>query len=139
MTTRFSIVKRCLMLIIFCVLFSVSTTAQTIWYRATQYAQASVYNGNYTWSDWKTSSVKLKIDWSNDVVVIYSQKVQKYTVISVSERLHSDNKGGKEVKFRVVDQDGDRGSLRFRLDPYDTMQIYIDFSNIAWVYNIVRI
>lgn len=112
--------------------------AQTTWYRATQFAEAAVYNGNYIWSDWYSSSVKLKIDWDNDIVVIYSPKTQAYVITSVVRTLHTDSKGGKEAEFRVVDQDGDKGKLRLRFDPYGNSQIYIDFSNVAWVYTVVK-
>lgn len=118
---------------------AINAKAQTIWYRATQYASATIYNGNYIWSDWESSTVKMKIDWDNDIVVIYSPKIQAYAIISTISNLHNDSKGGQSAEFRVVDQDGDKGSLRLRFDPYGNSQVYIDFSNVAWVYNIVKL
>lgn len=130
--------KHILLIFVMCCAFC-GAKAQTTWYRATQYAQATVYNGHYKWSDWYSSSVKLKIDWDNDIVVIYSPKTQAYAITSVESALHNDSKGGKEAEFRVVDQDGDRGKLRLRFDKYGNSQIYIDFSNVAWVYTVVKL
>ena len=47
--------------------------------------------------------------------------------------------GGTNVKFYVIDQDYDRGSIRLRVERNGNSQIYVDFSNVAWVYNVVRI
>lgn len=132
-----NIFKRILLLFVMCM--AINAKAQTIWYRATQYASATVYNGNYIWSDWEYSTVKMKIDWDNDIVVIYSPKIQAYAIISVINNLHNDIKGGQSAEFKVVDQDGDKGKLRLRFDPYGNSQIYIDFSNVAWVYNIIKL
>lgn len=36
----------------------------------------------------------------------------------------------------MIDQDGDRGTLRFRKQNNGVNQIYIDFKNVQWVYNV---
>lgn len=131
--------KRIIVMLTLCIGVCISTKAETIWYQAYQYAQAVVYNGNYTWSDWKSSTVKMKIEWDNDLVVIYSPKTQIYKILEVVEPMHADAKGGQECKFRFIDGDGDRGSLRLRIDPYGAAQVYINFSNIAWVYCVKKI
>ena len=118
---------------------SVSAKAQTVWYKATAYSVATVHNGYYKWSDWYSSSVKMKIDWDNDYIIIYSNKKQSYIITRTVSTLHSDSKGGKEAEFRVLDGDGDTGGLRLRIDKYGNYQIYIDFADVAWVYSIVRI
>lgn len=135
--TTMKYIKKIIIALVMCI--SISASAQTIWYQAYQYASASVYNGNYTWSDWKSSVVKLKIDWDDDFIVIYSPRTQIYKITSTVSSLHTDSKGGQECEFRFIDGDGDRGSLRLRFDPYGTAQLYIDFSNIAWVYNIKKL
>ena len=88
---------------------SVSAKAQTVWYKATEYAVATINNGYYKWSDWYSSSVKMKIDWDNDYIIIYSNKKQSYIITRTVRTLHSDSKGGKEAEFRVLDGDGDTG------------------------------
>ncbi len=125
-----------LLVMIFC--FAVSSNAQVLLFRATAFACANVYNGTYRWSDWEKSDVKIGIDLDNDGIVIDSPKRQIYVVYKTGNSWY-DNKGGKQVKFYVVDQDGDRGSIRLRIDKDGTSQIYVDFSNVAWVYNVVRI
>lgn len=132
-------IKRIILTIIMCLSISATANAETIWYQAYQYAQASVYNGNYTWSDWKPSTVKMKIEWDNDFIVVYSPKIQTYKILTCVEPMHADSKGGAECKFRFIDGDGDRGTLRLRIGPSGEAQVYINFSNIAWVYNVKKI
>ena len=36
----------------------------------------------------------------------------------------------------MIDQDGDYGSIRFRKQYNGTIQLYIDYADIKWVYNI---
>lgn len=46
-----------------------------------------------------------------------------------------DDEGNWCMKFYVYDQDRTKGSVRLRLTD-DYSQLYVDFKNIAWVYNI---
>lgn len=125
-----------LLLMIFC--FTISSNAQVLLFRATAFACAKIYNGKYHWSDWEKSNVKIGIDLDNDGIVIDSPKRQIYVVYKTGNSWY-DNQGGKQVKFYVMDQDYDKGSIRLRIDKDGTSQIYVDFSNVAWVYNVVRI
>lgn len=129
--------KRFVIIIMFGLLCIGATQAQTQWYRATEFAIRAVNNGRWTsWSDWKSVNINVKFDLSNDIIVIYSNETQIYKVL---EQVSSpyDSKG-TQVKFRVIDQDYDVGYLRLRIENNGNSQIYIDFSDISWVYNVVR-
>ncbi len=121
--------------------FVTSVSAQVQYYKTTAYAQASVYNGRYVWGDWKSSDMNLTIDLNRDVITIYSPRTQVYRVLDIANggQAYYDNDGGKNVKFYIVDQDGDRGEIRLRIERNGNSQVYVDFSNIAWVYNVKRI
>lgn len=133
--------KRYLLLFLICFFSMFTTTSasttQVRWYKSYAYAQAAVYNGVYFWSDWVNSIVNIKIDWDNDIVVIYSKKQQVYKITDTLQRLSTDNNGGKTAKFSFYDQDGDRGIMYLRFDNNGQSQIYIHFSDVAWVYTIV--
>lgn len=125
-------------LMIFALLLSiVAANAQVQYYRSTAYAQANVYNGRYVWSDWQSSNMTITINLNTDMIIIYSPRTQIYRVVSAGDA-YNDSNGGRQVSFKVIDQDGDRGTIRLRIESNGNSQIYVDFSNVAWVYNVVR-
>ena len=131
--------KKCL-LILLC-LISFSGYAQVLQFRTTQFAEATIVNNHYYWGDWKSSNMKLCIDLNTDQIIIYSPKVQIYQVYGAynNGNTYTDASGGSNLKFYVIDQDYDRGHIRLRVERNGNCQVYVDFSNIAWVYNVVRI
>lgn len=119
------------------------TTAfsETQWYRTTAFAQAKIYGGSYYWGDWENSNMNISIDLTNDVITIYSPSKQIYFVYGSynNGKIYIDKNGGRNIKFYVIDQDNDKGEIRLRIERNGNSQIYVDFSNIAWVYNVKRI
>lgn len=112
--------------------------AQVQWYKTTDFAYRYVSNGYWTdWSDWESSNLNIKFDLENDLIIIYSSKTQLYKVIEVLNP--PSDSTGQQVKFKIVDQDYDIGSLRLRVENNGNLQIYVDFADISWVYNVVRI
>jgi hypothetical protein len=117
---------------------SLEIKAQTYYYRTTEFAikyKTSYGWGN--WSDWQKSNIKMKIDLDDDMIVIYSEKLQVYSVLK-SMGTYTDESGGKQTKFYVVDQDEDLGYIRLRIERNGNAQVYIDFEDVMWVYNVVR-
>lgn len=129
-----------LLLSLFC-LFSLTLSAQIQKYRTTQFAIASVTNGRYSWSDWESSNLYLYINLDTDQITIYSTSIQIYQIYSAynNGNTYSDSEGGKTIKFNVIDQDLDKGTVRLRIDREGNSQVYIDFADVAWVYNVIRI
>ena len=128
-----------LLLSLFC-LFSLTLSAQIQKYRTTQFAIASVTNGRYSWSDWESSNLYLYINLDTDQITIYSTSIQIYQIYSAynNGNAYLDSEGGKTIKFNVIDQDFDKGTVRLRIDREGNSQVYIDFADVAWVYNVVR-
>ena len=127
------------LLILLCFI-SISGYAQVQWYRTTQYAEATIINNRYYWGDWESSNMRLCIDIDNDQIIVYSPRIQIYQVYGVynNGQPYVDDSGGTNIKFYVIDQDYDRGNIRLRVERNGNSQIYVDFSNVAWVYNVVR-
>lgn len=73
-------------------------------------------------------------DLDDDIIKIYSPKIQTYLILE-HLRTYSDNSGGKQIEWSCIDQDYDKGHIRLR-EINNTYQLYIDFSNISWVYNL---
>lgn len=110
--------------------FVVNSSAQVNYFTA--YELAVKIDGK--WSAWEDTNIRIKIDIDNDRIVIYSNRTQIYDIIS--ETTPPRDSSGSQKAFKFIDQDGDIGTLRLRIQDNGTKQIYIDFSDISWVYNI---
>lgn len=129
--------KRILIVIMFGLFCVGAAQAQTQWFKATELAIKIVNNGNWTkWSDWESVDINIKFDLSNDLIIIYSQEIQIYKVLDQVKSPYDSN--GTQVKFKVLDQDYDKGFLRLRVENNGNSQIYVDYADISWVYNVVR-
>ena len=129
--------KRILIVIMFGLFCVGAVQAQTQWFKATEFAVRVVNNGYWTkWSDWESVDINIKFDLSNDLIIIYSQETQIYKVLEQVKSPYDSN--GTQVKFRVIDQDYDKGFLRLRVENNGNSQIYVDYADISWVYNVVR-
>jgi hypothetical protein len=89
------------------------------------------------WTDWESSNVLITINFTTDVVKIYSPKTQIYKIIEFTRRF-TDNSGGSQVEFKFIDQDYDRGTMRLRIERNGNSQLYVEFADIIWVYNVRR-
>lgn len=129
------------LLLTFALLVSFTAFAHADWYKAYQFAFATVENGVYSWGDWEDSTVKINIDFDREVVTIYSDEKQTYVITDVYNdgEFYKDASGGETMKFDVIDQDNDNGEMRVRFDDDGNMQIYIDFNDCAWVYGVRKL
>lgn len=118
-------------------IFIISSNAQVQYYKTTAFAEAKIYNGTYYWSDWQSSNLVMTFNLNTDVITIYSPKTQVYKVYKTGNA-YTDSKGGRQVTFYVIDQDSDKGTVRLRIEKNGNSQVYIDFSNVGWVYSVIR-
>lgn len=133
-------------LIILLAIFTFSVTncfAQVQWYTTTsvaiKYRRYDNYYQKYIWtkwSDWEKCRCDVKFDLDKDLIIIYSSKIQIYKIISLENPPYDPT--GTQSKFRVVDNEGDYGTLRLRIENNGNSQIYVDFADVMWVYNVVR-
>lgn len=119
-------------LISLCIVFlGITVQAQDVkWFRAYELA----INIDNEWSNWETVDIPVKIDLSNDKITIYSEEVQIYRIIKQINT--PKDPSGTQLAFSMIDQDGDRGMFRFRIQNNGTKQMYIDFTDVGWVYNV---
>lgn len=129
--------KKLLIFILFVVMGITTSMAEILWFKTTDFAYRIKNYGTWSsWSDWEASSMNIKIDTGQDIIVIYSPETQVYKVLSLENPPYDSN--GTQVKFKVIDQDFDIGYIRLRVEHSGNSQIYVDFSNVSWVYNVVR-
>jgi len=118
----------------------ISAFSQVIWYKASSFAHHQKSSSGYwmDWTDWFSCDINMKIDWDNDYIIIYSKTTQKYIVTEYGGQVQ-DSDGGTQAFFKVIDQDYDRGIIRLRIEESGNSQIYIDFNDVGWVYNVRKI
>lgn len=107
------------------------------YYRSTLYSWSYVINNQYSWSNWEKSDIPIIVDIPN-YVEIKSKAKQFYTITSESSGIQNDNNGGQSISFNFIDQDSVKGVITFRVDPDNNNQIYIYYSDIAWIYCVVK-
>lgn len=119
-------------ILIFALLLGLTTTyAQNISYM-TAYELAVKVDNN--WSDWVPCNITVKMDYDRGKITIYSDQVQIYTIIEHADSPYDTN--GRQIAYIVIDQDGDQGRFRFRQQNNGARQIYVDFADISWCYNV---
>lgn len=136
--------KKFLLMFLFIIFSTNVILAETEWYKTTsiaiKYKKYNSYNNSYywtDWSDWEECVCLMTIDFDNDIINIYSNKTQIYKILATENSPYDSS--GKQIKFKIIDQDNDVGYLRLRIENNGNSQIYIDFSDIMWVYNVIKI
>ena len=115
---------------------AVSAQAQTYVYQAEQFAYKEQNSCGYwnDWSDWQPSNVKIAINTDRKTIKIFSPSIQTYLITEHIEN-YIDKDNGRQSKFEVIDQDGDMGTIRLRIEQNGNSQLYVQFKNIIWVYS----
>ena len=109
------------------------------YYETTSFSMKKVVKGEWTdWSEWEESGMIITMNLTKDVVEILSPKAQIYN-ITENKGLYFDQEDGRNVNFSFVDQDGDKGTMRLRIEKNGNSQMYIEYANVMWVYNLIRI
>lgn len=126
--------KRLLTLLVGLII-GISAFSQTVWFTAFQFAYRETDWSS--WSPWQTCNIDVKFDYDTDQIIIYSRVTQVYQVYTYDGE-KTDYDGGEQVQFGVIDQDNDRGKIRLRVERNGNSQIYVDFLNVHWVYNVRR-
>ena len=131
--------KKILILFLLCISFFSNAHAETQWYKATSYAYKTMNNYGYwtNWTNWINCNISIKFDMSDDVIVIYSNRTQIYAIYNYRGQAYDSN-GGIQAYFDVIDQDYDKGTIRLRIEQNGNSQIYCEFANVMWVYNVYR-
>lgn len=90
----------------------------------------------HDWSDWEDCSVLIVINTDNDTFTIYSSQIQKYDIYKYGDQGVSDGQDGKLWYFDCVNEDGLRCAVRLRIQSDGARQLYVDYSDASWVYNV---
>lgn len=123
-----------ILIILICIIGCISSYAETQWYNSKSYAYKQLYSG---WSSWQACNVNIKFDIDSDNITIYSNKTQYYKVTKYHGWRY-ENDGSQQAYFTASDYNGGWCTIRLRMETNGNSQIYIEYSNVVWVYNVVR-
>ena len=115
--------------------------AEISFYKATSYAYKYVDSDTdewVDWTDWIDCNVKVSFNFDDDIIKIYSNEQQTYVITEYGDE-EDDGQGGRMWSLDVVDQDGDKGTVRLRIEKGGNSELYVDFANVMWVYNVTSI
>lgn len=126
--------KKSIILFILVVFGTITSIAQTISFKSTSFA----YKSNSSWSRPEPSNMLITIDFTNDIITIFSPSTQYYKIIEyLGEGYDSDR--DYVVRYRFIDQDGDYGTMRLIQRQSGRSEIYVDFNNVHWMYSVIRV
>lgn len=119
-----------LTLLLFASVFASHAYAEVLKLKAYSFSARSTDRyGN--WSDCNI----LVVIGEDSRVKIHSKETQEYDIISSEEEV-SDHQGGTVTEYHCIDRDGLRCSLRLRVEKNDNIQLYVDYDNLSFVYNV---
>lgn len=112
--------------------------AEVLKYKATSFA-FKMYDYNRErwtdWTDWDDCNILVVVDSDKDLISIYSQQTQEYDIIEYLGE-EEDADGGISANFNCIDQDGNRCNVRVRVQQNGQQQLYVDYNDASWVYNV---
>ncbi len=88
------------------------------------------------WSDWEDVNILITLDVDNDRIKIFSKENQIYDIIK-DIRKSTDSDGDETYEWLCVNEDGIKCGVRLIQNSLgEERQIYVEFSNMMWGYNI---
>jgi hypothetical protein len=99
------------------------------------------YSQKWTkWSEPENADILITIDLTNERIKIFSNEEQVYDIIKYYEK-DIDSDGDETLSFQCINKDGLKCIVRFVIlkSQNSRRQLYIDFSDMMWVYNIYNL
>lgn len=92
------------------------------------------------WSDLEETEVLITVDLTNDRIKIFSKKEQVYDIIKYYP-LETDRDGDEIFRFYCINEDALKCFVRLVTlnSKNGRRQLYVDFSDMMWYYNIYRL
>lgn len=126
-------IKIFLIVIASLICFNLPANAETFWYRATELAIKPI---GCRWSDWEGCNIRISINNVSGVVEVYSAKHQTYLIQYELEAPYDSS--GVTYKFQAIDEDNVYCIIRLRVETNGNSQFYVDYRDVTWVYNVIK-
>lgn len=121
------------LVVLVCMVMSLMAYAEIGNLQAYRYYQKYSYESS--WSKPIDCDVQIIINTDDDLIYVDSKRLQYYHIIEYNKS-YIDSDGDMIIKFRCIDEEGISCSIRLVKRKSGTYQIYIDYANIAWVYDV---
>ncbi len=128
-----SIIKEVVLFCVFLLFFSFRADAQVYKYRTNAYC--SKLSTEMKFSSWEKTNVLITVDLEKDRIKIYSNITQIYDIIE-NEGTKTDSDGDNTLSLFCVDANGLECRIRLVSRKSGTLELYCDYSDISWVYDI---
>ena len=129
--------KLVLFSLFFCFAFTVSAEVYT--FNANSYSYKA-RNGS-TWTDWtkweNVENVSIVINDKTKRITFLTPEKHELEIYEISEFNPSDDEGKVKV-FNCVNKEHARCQIRVRLDASESTPLFIDLTNVMFVYNVVK-
>ncbi len=118
--------------------FSTTSFGQTIKMKTSSvsYIEKNGKNEWGQWSDFVKAELVVTIDGKKNRIVINSPETQVFSIQSYGDKIETDT--SKIVPFDCIDNNGSKCKILVitRKDEANRMQMYINYSEVKFVYNI---
>lgn len=127
-----------IILLLFCIV-SLCSYSQVYNYKSYEFAARKTdFYGNWLpWTDWIKSDCNIVLDAYTDVLTIYSRQRQVYKILR-----HLGNKrdmdGSYIIEWYARDSEYLNLKLSMRIQENGVLQLYIEYSDLKFVYNIIK-
>lgn len=120
-----------------------TSIGQVTKFKTTSYSSKFKVENSSSWSKWEkleNTDILITMDFTNDRIKIFSKKEQVYDIIKYYDK-ETDSDGDITNQFQCVNEDGIKCIVRLVLlnSKNGQRQIYIDFADIMWMYNIYKL
>ena len=127
-------------------LFIISSTlcfSQVTKFKTTSLSIKSKNEVTNKWSNWsepESADILISIDLTTERIKIFSKTEQVYDIIKYYDK-DTDSDGDETLSFQCVDKEGLKCIVRFVIlnSKNGQRQLYIDYSDIMWMYNIYNL
>ena len=120
-----------------------TSIGQVTKFKTTSYSSKFKVENSSSWSKWEkleNTDILITMDFTNDRIKIFSKKEQVYDIIKYYDK-ETDSDGDITNQFQCVNEDGLKCIVILVLlnSKNGQRQIYIDFADIMWMYNIYKL
>lgn len=88
------------------------------------------------WSDWRECYIEIVLDTDSNSITLHSKNIEKVFKIDPSFRKIKDNNSITTL-YTVLKSENNCLYIRFRIQRDGVKQIYIDYEDIIYVYNLI--
>lgn len=131
--------KRIFLLVAFSLLLAFAATAQTVKFSATEFAYKFYNEHTRKWSDWSEweycGRMLVVMNFDRERITVYSKETQEYDIVKYYDKT-TDDSGGEIVPMLCVNENGLRCNIRLRIQKNGARQLYVDFNDALFVYQL---